>query len=157
MIEFFFFLLLLLLLLFDSFSHRQRRSSRHVNARNHTHTQRIFIYFTQMLNLCSECIFQDDRSKIRKLLPEQETLYLKYIIELNKEIIRRGDNINLIFEDDQGKTIEFIKNENFNFQFHIKRYEMPEQISELIFKKYCINNDGLLNCQLFIDDFVLLT
>ena len=78
-------------------SYLKRRSNTHLNPckkyqSNHDYKNSYVSLFA--------CFSKDDRSKIKKLIPEEETLYLKYIIDLNKEIIRRGDNINLLFEDD---------------------------------------------------------
>ncbi|EAS04958.2 EF hand protein (macronuclear) [Tetrahymena thermophila SB210] len=102
-------------------------------------------------------IEQEDKHKIKIINQQDEQTYVKGILELNKELNKKGILLSQILEDKKRISIEFLEKDDFNFQFKMNQVQLPEFLLDLIYRKFNINNDGLIACQVFIDDFIAQT
>ncbi|KAL4481140.1 hypothetical protein ABPG72_015095 [Tetrahymena utriculariae] len=100
---------------------------------------------------------QEDKHKIKIINQQDEQTYVKGILELNKELNKKGILLSQILEDKKRISIEFLEKDDFNFQFKMNQVQLPEFLLDLIYRKFNINQDGLIACQVFIDDFIAQT
>lgn len=82
---------------------------------------------------------------------------MKGVLELNKDLHRKGKVLSTILEDAKKISLEFLELDSFKYQFKLHKIDVPEFLLELIYKKYNIHNDGMIACQIFIEDFINFT
>jgi hypothetical protein len=65
--------------------------------------------------------------------------------------------VHLIFENKKKGVLDELTKESFAYQFNANKISLPEDILNLIVKKYDGANIGIINCTIFLEDFRALT